>query len=81
MVFTLRCRVWAMCLVPSDALVMMRYAILTYLAAKNKARFYPTFDTLRDQNTKQCFGVKLLHFFLNQLRFVINKSPISLNLT
>ncbi|MCH7753852.1 hypothetical protein IH970_01835 [candidate division KSB1 bacterium] len=60
-------------IIASDALVMMRYAILTYLAAKNKAKFYLTFDGLRDQTTKQCFGVKLLQFFLNQLRFVIKK--------
>jgi hypothetical protein len=60
-------------IIASDALVMLRYAVLTYIAAKHKAQFYATFDALRDQNTKQCFGIKLLQFFLNQLRFVIKK--------
>ena len=60
-------------IVASDALVMMRYTVLTYIATKNKARFYPTFDSLRDQNTKQCFGVKLLQFFLNQFSVLLKK--------
>lgn len=60
-------------IIASDALVMMRYAVLTYIAAKNKARFYPTFDGLRDQNTKQCFGVKLLQFFLNQFNVLLKR--------
>ncbi|MFQ5604836.1 MAG: hypothetical protein ACE5HS_16320, partial [bacterium] len=50
-----------------------RYCILTYLAAKTKAKFYATFEILRDQNLKQCFGIKLLQYFLNQLRFIIQK--------
>ena len=60
-------------IIASDALVMMRYAVLTYIAAKHKARFYPTFDVLRDQNTKQCFGVKLLQFFLNQFSVLLKR--------
>jgi hypothetical protein len=60
-------------IIASDALVMMRYCILTYLAAKTKAKFYATFEILRDQNLKQCFGIKLLQYFLNQLRFIIIK--------
>jgi len=60
-------------IIASDALVMMRYCILTYLAAKTKAKFYATFEILRDQNLKQCFGIKLLQYFLNQLRFIIKK--------
>ena len=60
-------------IIASDALVMMRYSILTYIAAKVKAKFYAIFDSLRDQNTKQCFGIKLLQYFLNQLRFIVDK--------
>ena len=60
-------------IIASDALVMMRYSILTYIAAKVKARFYTMFDMLRDQNSKQCFGIKLLQYFLNQLRFIVDK--------
>ena len=60
-------------IIACDALVMMRYSILTYLAAKNKAKFYAIFETLRDQNTTQCFGIKLLQFFLNQLRYVLKR--------
>lgn len=60
-------------IIACDAMVMIRYALLTYIAAKEKAKFYITFDSLRDQNSKRCFGIKLLQYFLDQLRFVIDK--------
>lgn len=60
-------------IIASDALVMMRYTVLTFMSAKNKMRFYTTFDTLREQNSEQCFGLKLLHYFLNQLQFFLQK--------
>ena len=60
-------------IIACDALVLMRYAILTYIAFKEKAKFYTTFDSLRDQNSKQCFGIKLLQFFLDQLSFILDK--------
>ena len=60
-------------IIACDAIVMMRYAILTYIAAKEKTKFYTTFDSLRDQNSKCCFGIKLLQYFLDQLRFVFDK--------
>ena len=60
-------------IIASDTLVLMRYAILTYIAAKEKTQFYTTFDSLRDQNSKLCFGIKLLQYFLDQLNFILDK--------
>lgn len=60
-------------IIACDALVLMRYAILTDIAAKENAKFYTTFDSLREQNSKQCFGIKLLQFFLDQLNFILDK--------
>ncbi len=60
-------------IIACDALVLMRYAILTYIAAKENAKFYTTFDSLRDQNSKLCFGIRLLQFFLDQLNFILDK--------
>ncbi len=60
-------------IIACDALVLMRYAILTYIASKENAKFYTTFDNLREQNSKQCFGIKLLQYFLDQLSFILDK--------
>ena len=60
-------------IIASDTLVLMRYAILTYIAAKEKTQFYTTFDSLRNQNSKLCFGIKLLQYFLDQLNFILDK--------
>lgn len=60
-------------IIACDALVLMRYAILTYIAAKENAKFYTTFDSLRDQNSKQCFGIRLLKYFMNQLTFMLDR--------
>ncbi len=60
-------------IIACDALVLMRYAILTDIAAKENAKFYTTFDSLREQNSKQCFGIKLLQYFLDQLSFILDK--------
>lgn len=60
-------------IIACDTLVMLRYAMLTYIAANEKAKFYTTFDSLRDQNSKLCFGIRLLNYFMEQLNVLLDK--------
>ena len=60
-------------IIACDTLVMLRYAMLTYIAVGQKSKFYATFDCLRDQNSTQCFGIKLLKYFMEQLSFLLEK--------
>ena len=63
-------------IIACDALVLMRYTVLTYLASKENARFYEKFDTLRSQQKATCFGMRLLKYYLNQLEFIINEACV-----
>ncbi|MFQ5471501.1 MAG: transposase [Dehalococcoidia bacterium] len=60
-------------IIASDAMVFMRYTLLTYLASKQKARFYEKFDKLRSIQKMKCFGMRLLQYFLNKLQFIIRE--------
>jgi transposase len=58
-------------IVACDALVLLRYCFLTYLAFKSKSSFYDHVCNLRKQKLTQCFGIQLLMYFLNRLKAVI----------
>ena len=60
-------------IIACDALVFMRYLILTYLASKDKATFYDKFNTLRQAHTTNTFGMRLLLYFMNKLQFIVNE--------
>jgi len=60
-------------IIACDTMVMIRYAILTYIAANQQAKFYATFDSLREQNSRLCFGIKLLQYFMEQLTVILDK--------
>ena len=60
-------------IIACDALVFLRYMILTYLAYLNQASFYEKFSDLRKKHTTNVFGMKLLKFFFNKLKFIINE--------
>jgi hypothetical protein len=65
-------------IIACDAMVFMRYLILTYLASKDKATFYDKFNTLRDAYTTNTFGMRLLQYFMNKFRFIVNEIYILL---
>ena len=60
-------------IIASDAMVFLRYLILTYLANKENASFYNVFDRQRNTHTTNTFGMRLLKYFLNKLQFVIQE--------
>lgn len=60
-------------IIACDALVFLRYLILTYLAYLNKSKFYEKFSSLRKRHSTNVFGVKLLKYFLNKLQFLMNE--------
>ncbi len=60
-------------IVASDALVFMRYSVLTYMSFKDKVRFYTILESNRKQFMENTFGRRLLDYFLNKLKIVIDK--------
>jgi hypothetical protein len=60
-------------IIACDALVFMRYLILTYLASKDEATFYDKFNALRQAHTTNTFGMRLLQYFMNKLQFIVNE--------
>ena len=60
-------------IIASDALVFMRYLILTYLAYKENSTFYNKFKALHKSQTAEVFGLNLLKFFLNRLQYMIKQ--------
>ena len=60
-------------IIACDALVSLRYMILTYLAYLNQSSFYEKFNAIRKKHTTNVFGMRLLKFFLNKLQFIINE--------
>ncbi len=58
-------------IVASDAIVYLRYTLLTYLAFKNKTSFYENVHLIRKDQLAHCFGIQLLKFFMNQLKALI----------
>ena len=56
-----------------DALVFMRYILLNYLAFRDESTFYDKFDAIRKVHTINTFGMKLLTFFLDKFRYLIQE--------
>ena len=60
-------------IIACDALVFMRYILLTYLAFEDESTFYDKFDAIRKVHTINTFGIKLLKFFLDKFRYLIQE--------
>ena len=60
-------------IIACDALVFMRYILLTYLAFIDDSTFYNKFDAIRKVHTINTFGMRLLEYFLNKLSYLIEE--------
>jgi len=76
-------------IIASDALAFLRYSILTYLSFKENHRFYHVLEKNRDHRKTITYGVRLLQYFLNKLKYVIdivcnliqeNKNQVAINI-
>ena len=54
-------------IIACDALVFMRYILLTYLAFEGESTFYYKFDATRNAHTINTFSMKLLTYFLDSV--------------
>ncbi|MCD4698449.1 MAG: hypothetical protein K8S16_19660, partial [Bacteroidales bacterium] len=59
-------------IIASDALVFLRYTILTYLSFKENQRFYEVLEKNRNNRKTITYGVRLLQYFLNKLKYIID---------
>jgi len=59
-------------IIASDALVFMRYLVLTYLSALNNTGFFETLEKKRLDIKILTYGARLLNFFLNQLKYYVD---------
>jgi DDE superfamily endonuclease len=59
-------------IIASDALVFLRYSILTYLSFKENHRFYEVLEKNRDNRKTITYGLRLLKYFLNKLKYIID---------
>lgn len=59
-------------IIASDALVFLRYSILTYLSFKENHRFYEVLEKNRNNRKIITYGVRLLQYFLNKLKYIID---------
>ena len=58
-------------IIASDALVFMRYLILTYLSSCTDEGFFDILEKNRINFKMLTYGIRLLNYFLNQLRYVV----------
>jgi len=58
-------------MIASDAMVFLRYMILTYLAYKDKIDFYAKLEMNRNQQKFIEYGLRLLNYFLKRLSVFI----------
>jgi len=58
-------------IIASDALVFMRYLVLTYLSAINNIGFFETLEKKRLDIKILTYGARLMNFFLNQLKYYV----------
>ena len=56
----------------SDALAFLRYSISTYLSFKENHRFYEVLEKNRDNRKTITYGLRLLKYFLNKLKYIID---------
>ena len=54
-------------MIASDAMVFLRYLLLTYLAYKDKIDFYSTLEKNRNQRKFIEYGLRLLNYFMKRL--------------
>ena len=54
-------------MIASDAMVFLRYLLLTYLAYKDKVDFYSTLERNRNQKKFIEYGLRLLNYFMKRL--------------
>jgi hypothetical protein len=59
--------------ITSDAIVFLRYMLLTYLSYKDHIDFYSTLKRNRKQRGFIAYGLRLLNYFLKRLSLIINK--------
>lgn len=59
-------------IIASDALVFLRYSVLTYLAFKENNRFYEVLEKTRINRKTITYGVRLLQYFLDKFKYIID---------
>ncbi len=59
-------------IIASDALVFLRYSIITYLSFKENNRFYEVLEKNRTNRKVITYGMRLLKYFLNKLKYIID---------
>ncbi len=60
-------------MIASDAMVFLRYMVLTYLAYKDKIDFYSMLEMNRNQQKFIEYGLRLLNFFMKRLSVFLEK--------
>lgn len=58
-------------IIASDALVFMRYLMLTYLSSCTSEGFFDVLEKNRINSKMLTYGVRLLNYFLNQLKWYV----------
>lgn len=59
-------------IIASDALVFMRYLMLTYLSSCTSEGFFDVLEKNRINSKMITYGIRLLNYFLNQLKYYID---------
>ena len=59
-------------IIASDALVFLRYSIITYLSFKENHKFYEVLEKNRNNRKIITYGMRLLQYFLNKLKYIID---------
>ena len=60
-------------IIACDALVFLRYIMLTYLAFNDESTIYEKFDSLRKVHMENTYGIRLLKFFFSKLSNLIQQ--------
>ena len=59
-------------IIASDALAFLWYSILTYLSFKENHSFYEVLEKNRNKRKIITYGMRLLQYFLNKLKYIID---------
>ena len=60
-------------IIASDALVFMRYLMLTYLSSCSSEGFFDVLEKNRINSKMITYGIRLLNYFLNQLKYMVEQ--------